>query len=696
MVNVSFEPLSDGPGVAAVDPIQRHRYAITTGSGADPEPVDPDRLLFPVDVAIGLSTDWIELPDVPSVFVRDGEGSMLAQTEPPTDRTFPPGEYYLEICTPIKLYLKVSGSVTVDASLEGKRFAFGEGATVLLGARSKHDRPAGTVTTTAEPADLMAAISTFGSALKTTSPERSFPTLRGHPPTVELGDRVAVPDGIEPPDTGVEIEVPPDRRHAYVASPLSYYLGASVVPGPEPRLVTDEGYVHPLGPDFERAVERVLKGTFLLDCVTRTEGLYDVPLAERRRVGEAVDLDFAALYDQPLAERLSSYLAVPYGALEPHVPEWKLTTHVATTPATVETLPFVVADLAVVRTGSGTGPAADPTPARPDEAEAVDSFFREGSFTRGPRSAAASGDAPGPTVAPESAGSMEQAWVGDGVPFGASKATAAGYHNRIDRAPTDGDIDVTVVCNDAKMLEEYREVDDIYGSREELAFDVTAHESLTAAELRDVLAEETAFFHYIGHIDDDGFECADGSLDAATVGETGVESFLLNACRSYDQGIELVEAGAVGGIVTLEDVVNAGAVDVGYTFARLLNNGYPLSASMEIAREGHYTGHQYIAVGDGSFAFVQGESLNPSICKIAKTGEEYELSLEVYLSSIGGIGAISNPYLDKVDEYYLSSGEIGPFSVTKSELREFLQLEDCPVKFQDKLYWREELDLDSL
>ncbi len=702
MEHVKFDPLDGGTGVEIVDAIQRHRYALATPTPVTPRPDDPDRFLFPVDVAVELRTDRIELPDVPCVYVRDAEGTMLASTEPPCERSLPRGEYYVEICAPVKVYLHVSAPVTVEATLDEKVIDFGDETAVAVGARSKHDHPAGTVTTTDDPEDVMAAVSTFGSALKTTSPERSFPTLRGHPPAVELGEELSVPDGLAPPDTGVRIEVPRNLRDVYVVAPLAYYLGATVVPGATPRIVTDRGFTHDLAPDVERAAERVLKGTFLLDCVTRTEGFYDVPLAERRGVESAVDLDFAALYDRPLAERLAAYLEVPYGTLEPHVPEWKLTTHVDVSPTAVETLPFVVDDLAVVRTDADRAPDGPEAGGRTNDTEAaheaaVDSFVRDGEFTRGHRSASAAGGGIEPAVVPDAAGSMEQTWIGEGVPFGASKATADAYRNRLDRSPDDGDVEVTVVCNDARMAEEREHLDGVYGSREELPFEVTIHEQLSVGELREVLGEDAAFLHYIGHVDEDGFECADGSLDAATLEGTGVEAFLLNACRSYDQGMALIEAGAVGGIVTLEEVVNSGAVDVGYTLGRLLNNGFPLRPAMELAREGSYIGQQYLVVGDGGFTFVQGEGSNsPHLCELEVSDGGFELTLKIYTPTTSGIGGIFQPYLSQADEYHLNSGTIGPFEVTKGELREFLSSENAPVKVRGDLHWSTELDVDRL
>ncbi|PSP75389.1 hypothetical protein BRC81_15865 [Halobacteriales archaeon QS_1_68_20] len=702
MEHVTFEPLDGGTGVEIVDPIQRHRYALSTPTPVTPRSSDSDRFLFPVDAAVELRTDRIELPDAPCVYVRDDDGSMVTSTEPPSRRQLPDADYYVEICAPIKLYLRVSAPVTVEATMDAKTIRFGSETAVEVGARSKHEHPAGTVTTTADPEDVMAAVSTFGSALKTTSPERSFPTLRGHPPTVELDERLRIPDGLTPPDTGVRIEVPRDLRHVYVVSPLAFYLGATVTPRRTPRIVTDRGFTYDLGPDVERAAERVLKATFLLDCVTRTEGLYDLPLAERRAIEPSVDLDFAVLYDRPLADRLEAYLGVPYDVLEPHVPEWKLTTHVDVSPTTVETLPFVVDDLAVVRTDAGRGPdgtgglATDSTTEAAHEA-AVDTFVRDGTFTRGQRSASAASQRVEPTVASGTAGSMEQTWIGDGAPFGASKATPEAFRNRLDRTPDGGDVPVTVVCNDERMVEEREHLDDVYGSRESVPFEVRTHEQLTVAELRDVLASDAAFLHYIGHVDEDGFECVDGSLDAAEIEATGVEAFLLNACNSYRQGMALIEAGAVGGIVTLEEVVNAGAVDVGYTLARLLNNGFPLAPAMDLAREGSYIGQQYLVVGDGGFAFVQDEGSNlPHLCELQPTEEGFELTMDVYTPSRSGIGGIFQPYLPEAEEFHLNSGSVGPFEVTKEDLREFLSSENAPVRANGELHWSAELDPDSL
>jgi hypothetical protein len=684
---IAFQAALAGDGLAIVDLVERDRYALSTGGRVTPRPADAEDLRFPVDAAVTVTTDAVAIDDVPAVLVRDGEGAMLATTDPPFERSFPAGEYHLEVCAPIKLYLRVEGPMTVTATVDGKRVAFDDERPVVVGARSKHEHPAATVTTTDDPRDVMAAVSTFGSALKTTSPERSFPTLRGHPPTVERGDTLSVPEGLAPPDTGVEVVVPPDYRHVYPVAPLAYYLGAEVVPGDRPQLRTDAGLTHDLAPDdgFEREVERVLTRTFLLDCVTRTEGLYDVDLHERAAIESRVDLDAAALYDRPLAERLAAYLSVPHERVADQVPTWHLTTDVAAAPDTIPALPFVVDDLAVVRTDAGLGATTADDSGSAAEQAAVESFMRSSAGDAGAR----------PAVDLPSTDAMEHAWVGDGVPRGASKATAAAYRNRLERSPVEGDIAVTVVCNDEAMLAERDVVDEAYRS-EDAAVDVTVRERLTTAELRAALADDVEFLHYIGHIDDDGFECADGTLDAATVAETGVDAFVLNACTSYDQGLALVEAGAVGGVVTLADVVNESAVRVGSTVARLLDNGYPLGAALDVAKKASYAGGDYTVVGDGSLTVATRASMEPRLHVVEPSEEGAELSIYSYANFTGGIGTIFTPHLDGVDQYYISSGHLDDFELEEARLSEYLSLDDVPVEAAGELWWPDELSLDEL
>ncbi|EMA46296.1 hypothetical protein [Halococcus saccharolyticus] len=702
-MNPSFEPVDGGAGITVVDSIERHRYALTTPEPVAPQPADTDRFRFPVETAVAIRTTSIALPSVISVHVRDESGAIVAQAEHFANEELPHGEYTIELSAPIKLYCRVESTVSVRADIEGMTIDFGNATEVVVGARSHHERPAATVTTTTDPVDVMAAVSTFGSALKTTSPERSYPTLRGHPPTIELGDELDLA-GLEPPETGVTIEVPPEYRSIFVIAPLAYYLGARVRPGDEPRLRADHGLEYSLdGPGgFERTVERTLKQTFFLDCLARTEGLYPVALHEREAVEADLGLDFAALYDQPLAERLDAYLDVPFATIEDHLPEWKLTSHVEPTPASIETLPFVVDDLAVVRCAS-TGSVTRSKALMFDGGVETATARREDEFTR---SASASTtrstnpesgtEADVEFVSPEATDSLEEAWIGEGMPLGASKTSVEAYQNRLDRTPVDGDIDITVVCNDADMAEERDLIDDIYGNRDELPFDVSLHRDLTTAELEGVLSTQTDFLHYIGHVDDGGFECADGDLNANTLDTVGVDAFLLNACQSYRQGMALIEAGSIGGIATLTDVLNCEAVRMGRTLAGLLNAGFSLQSALEIARGESIMGDEYLVIGDGGLAIAQSASGMPNLINLKPEENSFDIELETYPTSQRGIGSLVVPYMDSISRYYLSSGVIGPFSITQNELERFFKLETVPVRISGKLRWSDQIDITDL
>ncbi|WP_254280158.1 CHAT domain-containing protein [Haloarcula marina] len=683
-MGLTFTPLDECPGVEVIDPVERQRYRLLTPDPVQPTPASTDTFRFPVGSAVDIRTSAIVLPTVVPVYVRDADGGLVAEVKQFESAEVPADTYSIDLCTRIKTYLRVHADFEVSVSMEETRIEFAEEVDVRVGARSRHERPAATVTTTEDPLDVMAAVETFGSALKTTDPERSYPTLRGHPPALELGDSLDIPDTIERPDTGITLELPPDLPSVFVAAPLSYYLGASIRPGPSPRLLTDDGFEYSLaGPDgYERTVERTLKQLFFLDCVTRTEGFYEIDLHERRAVEPYVDLDFADLYDRPLSEQVAAYLGVSYDVVADHVPEWRLTTHIEPLAEHATQLPFVVDDLAIVRT-----PQAAPTTGTSAPAGYDQQLTRANDFTR---SASADADADSGTtdyVEPQSDQTLEQAWIGDRIPIGASKLTQAAFENRLDRETTEGDIAITVVQNDARMAEEREIADAVYGNRSDLPFDITVRENLTTDELEAELRKSSDFFHYIGHTDHDGFTCEDGTLDARDIDAVGVDTFLLNACNSYNQGLALVERGAIGGIVTLNEVLNDGAVAIGESVARLLNSGFPLRAALTIAREESILGGQYIVVGDGGITVTQPSGGSPNRLKIERIGDEFEVDITTYPTDERGLGTIHMPFIGTNNRYYLASGTIGTFRVTEDELRDYLNLENVPIKFEGESIW---------
>ncbi|WP_345781253.1 hypothetical protein [Natronococcus zhouii] len=561
-------------------------------------------------------------------------------------------------------------------------------------------RAIATVTTTDNPQDMMAAVSTFASALKTQSPERSFPSNRGHPPVVKLGEKLHIPAGIERLDSDIRLEIPANYPSIYAAAPLAYYLGADVVPAETPQLVTESGFRYALdtGKRFEDTVEKILKQVFFLDCIVRTEGVHPIDLHERRAVEPDLDHDPVSLYGCSPAERLEAYFDVPYSTIEPHIPDWMVTAHVDPEPEHVEVLPFISHRLAVVRTSRGR----EISPENQQKA-LLDEFLRNSNETR-ETSAATFAE---PYIRPERNGSLEEIWIGNGIPLGANKALLDAYYNRLGRRPTEDDIDITVVYNDIDLssvltdvdfnMDHERDiVDEVYGSRDDLPFKITIHQNPTVDELRSILQTQTDFLHYIGHIDDEGFQCVDGVLDAATLDAVGIDAFFLNACRSYRQGCHLIRGGSIGGIATLGDLIDSEAVKMGQTIARLLNRGFPLYAAHEIARETILLGGQYGVVGDGGFSIAQAESSVVNMCEIESADDGYEVEIKTYPTSLYGMGTVFIPYIDSHDRYFLSGGPLETFKLSTNEVQQFLLLEDIPVRIEGELRWSHDIDIVEL
>lgn len=284
---------------------------------------------------------------------------------------------------------------------------------------------------------------------------------------------------------------------------------------------------------------------------------------------------------------------------------------------------------------------------------------------------------------------MERVWLGGGVPIDATKGTPAAYEHRVQRSARDGPIEIAVVCNAPEMEDEGAVVDEVYGSREELPFEVTLRRELTVNELRGMLERDYHFFHYIGHIDSDGLRCRDGRLDARGLEQIGPEAFFLNACESYRHGLAFVRNGAIGGIVTRSEIVNHGAVRIGRTVARLLNYGFPLRPALELARLQSVMGGQYMLVGDGTLSVVQAPSGLSQLYQVRRLDDGYALRIRGF-GAQPGMGCMWIPFVPGNDRHYLASGRTEEFELSPGELAQFLALEPAPLLIDGHLTWSDE------
>ncbi len=688
----TFSPIERPPGLQIQDPIENAQFELYTDSVVDPVPASDDdaddRFALPVDSAVRFEAESIELPMLLNVSVWTQDGTYVGQSANQEVDSYPRRAYSLDVDVgPMKLQVAADAPLRIRRAENTTFLEFEEPTPVVLGARSLHESPAATITIGDDVTDGMRAVSLFGSALKTTSPERSFPTLRGHPPLVERGDGFDAPDHLVAPDTDVAIEIRRDWSDLYQVSSLAYYLGAEVRPGPERALVLD-GDRHGLGTDrsFGGEVRALLEHVFLLDCVVRTEGLYPVDLHERAVLEPDLDIDLAAAYEAPPADRLEMYLDVPYEVTEPHVPKWKLTADIAPEARRIESLPFVVNDLARIRIHD---PDAEP-PEVAEEPEAVTSFLRGSQRSVHRSQSEVDFDTTG-VVKPPSTDAIEHVWLADGFPLGASKGAAEYYRRRFEHETPDRDaIRIDIVCNDPEMTEE-EVVEEFYGARDFFEFDIEVHYGLSTDELGDLLQTEVDFLHYIGHVEEGGFLCEDGLFDARRLESTGVRAFLLNACRSYIQGQALVDRGSRGGIVTLTDISNDPAVRIGRALARLLNNGFSLLSGLAVARNVTIFGNQYITIGDGTIQLIQSKTGVPTSAELVETDSGYELTVQAYPTSTMSIGSLVNWHLSSQNVKYLNSGELDTFSIGDEELSEFFDYGLTPIQYDGQLVWSDEL-----
>ncbi|MFT4964250.1 MAG: hypothetical protein ACI9PP_001529, partial [Halobacteriales archaeon] len=186
----------------------------------------------PIDETLSCTAQELRFP-IAVVFVSSVSGEQryeLGNDTGPLE--LPEGEYVVDLDAEIKTYLMFEGPATIHKTpdFEEVVVSFPERREFVAGFRSRHERPTHTITTPATPDGIATTLSHLSSAHKTSTPDRSYPTLRGHPPLVETGTTLDVPAEVAAttPESGINLIVPPAIDHLFVLAPLAYYLQANV------------------------------------------------------------------------------------------------------------------------------------------------------------------------------------------------------------------------------------------------------------------------------------------------------------------------------------------------------------------------------------------------------------------------------------------------------------------------------------
>lgn len=669
----------------------------------------------PVDDTFVVTTDVLRFPHAVVYAFSLGLEDQYELDPGGEPLSLSPGEYVVDVDTDIKAYLRFSGAATIEKTDDYEEIvvSFPNQTRVILGVRCRHEFPAGTITVPDRPSAIADAITHMAASHKTDSPNRSYPTLRGHPSLLEHGDELEISDCIkaDTPDHGLELVVPPDYESLFVTAPLAYYLQATVRTTDEafgdrvdstpdrPRLrLPDhaiETVLSPM-PDLERDVEQLLRKTFFLDCLVRNAGPYGTRLSELSLL-DALELDADALYEASPQDRLATYLEVPYAAIKHRLPDWHLSTYVTPAYSSIETLPFLLDRLSMVYT-----PRTSKLEGKELVERSLEDFYRgAGSVSRGgaesrPDAEKATGQvASVDIVKPELRSGRTHGWLADDVPIDVFKSAPEAYHNRLDFLERSSDsTSICVVLNDPEMAGEHDHVADIYRRRsEELSIDVTVEESLGTAALARVFETDHDFVHYIGHCETGGLCCPDGTLSASSLDRCNVQTFFLNACGSFYEGKKLVEKGSVAGAVTFTKVLNDHAIKVGSTFAKLLVHGFSIERAMGLARRRIMMGKDYAVVGDGTHSLTQGKSRLPTTATLeqldtAADGPQYLLTFDCYSTRV--TGSYYFPHTT-TNEYAYLCGNESSFTLTESELATMLKETEASVIYDGDIYWSKEL-----
>ncbi|MFB6221497.1 MAG: hypothetical protein ABEH90_08670 [Halolamina sp.] len=616
------------------------------------------------------------------VFVTDlatGERTALEDEQGPV--SFPKGRYELRIETPLKLYIRLDGAFELSLpDYEQGVLSLRSPKPVRVGFRSRDESPPDAVVVPETPEGVATALSALPVSHRSTTADRSFNSMRTHPPLVEFGEETSVPEEVKTgkPDTGVELTLPPDLKLLLPAASLVHYLGADLrtEPGTEPTFSAGgETLSLGHGREYEQRVAALLRRCFWLDCLVRTAGPHNADVQEADLLDELA-LDAETLYDAPISERVAAYRDAAFERVADRLPEWHLSLYIEPTYENVQTLPHVLANvpqLFTPRSGSLSG------------ADRLDSSLSD--FYR-------AADNSVPTVElvePELGPSRFHGWLSDGVALDTFKALPEAYENRAAfRARADEPISVVSVLNEGEMGDEHSQATDIYRRRaEQLDIDVDVRESLTTAELARTIESRTDLLHFIGHCEESGLRCPDGNLSVSSVDTSRAQTFFLNACGSYEEGLEMVRKGSIAGAVTFEKVLDSHAATVGTMFARLVVHGYSIERALSLARRRVIMGKDYAVVGDGSHVLTQTESLVGPEVTLSET-ETDRFSLVYRMPTPTRTGSRMKVHLEDSGRPNLIGNE-QRFTLDRDELISFLQTGEFAVIYRKDVHWSTEL-----
>lgn len=593
-----------------------------------------------------------------------------------------PGAYCIRLNAPVMTYLRFDGAATIRKPQHREVVVeFPARTPVTLGFRSRIKSPREEIRVPETVDGFATALSAISGSHRTPTPDRSFPTMRQHPPELTFTDPVdgetRIPPGLRGRGDDVELVLPPDLRYLVTGASLGHYLGATIrtEPGATPALVAGDRHELPPLPDFPHAAGELLQRTFYLDCLVRNVGPHGTDLAEAEAL-DRLDVDPDRVYEQSVPERVETYLELPYDRVADVFPEWHLSLYVQPTFERARALPYVLFNVPQLFLPESESLDSDEWLSR-----SLGDFYRS-------RRESASVDLRRPELGP----GRNHGWLADGVPIDVFKSRLSAYENRARyrQRASDG-LSIVAVVNDADMGIEASEAAETYRDRAaalEVDATVSVREELSTDDLASVFEAGHDMVHFVGHCEPDGLVCTDGHLAASDLAESNAETFFLNACGSYYEGLDLIEKGSVAGGVTFNRVLEDNAAKVGTAFARLLAQGFSIERAMDLSRRRVMSGKDYAVVGDGSHTLFQAEEIITALLRIENRSDGYHVVHDP--DNPFNHGGVYQSHLQTTDQSYLRGTE-QEFLVGPERLKEFLGFGVTPVIYDAELRWSNEI-----
>lgn len=580
----------------------------------------PDLFPVPVDAAVSVRAHGLEIGAQTSTSLRDVDGNFLGDfgTE---SISYPRGTYFVEISAGVKTYVRVP-EVALTAEQDHyhdqdapMRIEFDGPTTITVGARSLHSAPRATITLPDDPAAWIEAFPYLASSIKEFSPERAWPTLRGHPPAIERGDVLDIPDLLTKPETGVTVGVPATFADLYRVAPLVFYLGADLVAADSPEIRLANGYVEPLpteGSALEEHVADLVSRFLLLDALVRNDGYHDLDaLYEYDEVARDLPFYPPELYDESLTSQLMEYLEVSSDVIDPHRPPSQLEAVLQPDPADVELLPTLLDDCAAIRVADTPAQGITPDPAWEDgpipQATAYTGPVQEtGAAKLVKRACERAKQAQTPMP--------DEATVRIVLPEPGSGG------RRADREDTWNDV-ITYLVEETDARRE----------------NVERVVSPTRAELVEVLSEDHACVYCGLRTADGGIECADGVVDPGALDAVGARGLLFQGPRSVDVAETVTERGAVVGIGTS---TQPSPWTVGHLL-RAIFRGHHVFHATRFAEYGSPATYRVVGVPTSQLVRRAGDAAPIEIQFVSRDADEHHASIRFFPTDTLGAGSVT-------------------------------------------------------